>query len=353
MSSALPSELSLPQVDEPQVARPSQAAPVTLRDALLSPERIGALNECDAELTAYDPDSFRLVFQVRGRNVGTVIGPIIILLIWGIIWAIILDASDTAHTALLALENTFTPLLTTVSFLLVFRLGRAAVRYWDARAAAGLMVEICRVLASDASVACASGPPELREAFCRWIAVFPIAVKNFLRPTVHTRCSRAAELGALLPQAQADALLHQEKCGPLYVLNNLRKAVWRASQQVKAEPAVQALAYRELNTSINTLTHAFGTMERINATPLPFVYVAHLRTFLLVYLALWYLEALASHGWAALPGVALSSWALLGIEAAAIECERPFRRRANHLALGRFCVVVAENVAQTLVDTEI
>ena len=107
------------------------------------------------------------------------------------------------------------------------------------------------------------------------------------------------------------------------------------------------------NSSGVSLCAGFFVLTKVNATPLPFVYVAHLRTFLLVYLALWYLEALASHGWAALPGVALSSWALLGIEAAAIECERPFRRRANHLALGRFCVVVAENVAQTLVDTEI
>mmetsp|Transcript_9754 Transcript_9754/g.25949 ORF Transcript_9754/g.25949 Transcript_9754/m.25949 type:complete len:103 (+) Transcript_9754:149-457(+) len=89
-------------------------------------------------------------------------------------------------------------------------------------------------------------------------------------------------------------------------------------------------------------------MERINATPLPFVYVVHLRTFLTLYLLLWHLQAIAKHGWVALPALFVASWALLGIEAAAVECERPFRWQANHLPLGRMCVVVSGNVAQTL-----
>ena len=42
------------------------------------------------------------------------------------------------------------------------------------------------------------------------------------------------------------------------------------------------------------------------------------------------------------------SWALLGIQAASVECERPFRWDANHLALGRMGVVVSQNVGQTL-----
>jgi len=46
--------------------------------------------------------------------------------------------------------------------------------------------------------------------------------------------------------------------------------------------------------------------------------------------------------------ILLASFALLGIEAAAVECERPFRGTTNHLALGKMCVVVARNVAQIL-----
>lgn len=93
---------------------------------------------------------------------------------------------------------------------------------------------------------------------------------------------------------------------------------------------------------------AWGAMERINATPLPFAYVVHLRTFLVLYLLAWNLEALAIHSWGAFPALVVVSWALLGIEAASVECERPFRWDANHLALGRMGVVVSQNVGQTL-----
>ena len=97
---------------------------------------------------------------------------------------------------------------------------------------------------------------------------------------------------------------------------------------------------------------AWGAMERINGTPLPFVYVAHLRTFLLLYLGIFFTETIARYSWAALPPLLAGSWALLGLEAAAVACERPFRRCANHLLLGRFACVVARHVAQTLRDCE-
>ena len=61
-----------------------------------------------------------------------------------------------------------------------------------------------------------------------------------------------------------------------------------------------------------------------------------------------YLDALAAHGWAAMPTLVIVSWSLLGIEAASVECERPFRWGANHLPLGKMCVVVAKNVELTL-----
>ena len=95
------------------------------------------------------------------------------------------SGSGAGAAALLELlgpiQQVFSPMLAAISFLLVFRLSRAAVRYWDARAAAGKMVELCRGIVSETAVCCAHNP-EQRRAIARWSAVFPIAVKNFLRP---------------------------------------------------------------------------------------------------------------------------------------------------------------------------
>eukprot|EP00445_Apocalathium_hangoei_P092342 CAMPEP_0204232722 /NCGR_PEP_ID=MMETSP0361-20130328/89646_1 /ASSEMBLY_ACC=CAM_ASM_000343 /TAXON_ID=268821 /ORGANISM="Scrippsiella Hangoei, Strain SHTV-5" /LENGTH=70 /DNA_ID=CAMNT_0051202777 /DNA_START=30 /DNA_END=242 /DNA_ORIENTATION=+ len=41
-----------------------------------------------------------------------------------------------------------------------------------------------------------------------------------------------------------------------------------------------------------------GAMERINSTPLPFAYVAHLRTFLVLYLLGLPIALYGSWGWA-------------------------------------------------------
>ena len=61
----------------------------------------------------------------------------------------------------------------------------------------------------------------------------------------------------------------------------------------------------------------------------------------------------AAHwSWAAPFAMGLLSFSLLGIEAAAVERERPFRRERNHLALGRFAAVTAQCVAQTLLDLD-
>lgn len=352
-SRSLPAEVALACVGLEATSSshaPMPRAEGAVQLALVDPERIAVLKACDEASTAYDPDSFWLIFRIRGRNMRTMLLPIALLVAWGVLWGAVLEVSEPVRSLVTPLSDVFAPLLTTVAFLLVFRLSRAAVRFWDARAAAGKMVESSRILSADVAVACANAPG-LRNEFARWIGVFPVAVKNFLRPS-HRTCARVAELGTLLDGSEIEQLLGPHTCAPLLVLTRLRQAAYRVPTEaaVGGAPAMGAHVYRELVQSINALTAAWGALERINATPLPFVYVAHLRTLLVVYLAVSYLEALAAHGWAALPGLVLSSWALLGIEAAAIECERPFRRRPNHLLLGRFCHVIAENVAQTLAD---
>ena len=93
-------------------------------------------------------------------------------------------------------------------------------------------------------------------------------------------------------------------------------------------------------------------MEKLNNTPLPFAYVALLRGFLMLYLALQAAVVAAHWDWGAPLAMGILSFSLLGIEAAAVERERPFRRERNHLALGRFATVAAECIAQTLRDFE-
>lgn len=350
---------------------PKQQTPVY--DALIAPERIQALSNCDRYLLTYQQDSFLLVFRTRGRNVKMIVLPLAALILWDLFWGLFLITYHDPlriRDQLQSLEATITPILTPVSFLLVFRLGRAGVRYWDARAALGKTVEVCRTMASTAlaglrpsSFSSSKTGDDSKEQqrrrqlladdFVRWIAVMPVATKNFLRPWEGelTSCHRANEIGEVLIDGDKREFLASKGTtiyAPVLVLNRLRQLAREAAQETcEQNVALSAVLLRQLNEQIDTLTGAWGAMERINGTPLPFVYVVHLRTFLLLYLLLWHMEAIASGGWPSLLPLQLASWGLLGIEAAAVECERPFQWHSNHLALGKAGIVVAQNLAQT------
>jgi ion channel-forming bestrophin family protein len=341
-----------------------EASSSSVYHALLAPQRLEALADCDKNLFPYDPDSFWLVFRIRGRHFKMILWPLLVLMLWDIGWGLYfvvmedpLQISDTIQS----MQALITPVLTPVSFLLVFRLGRAAVRYWDARAAMGKMAEVCRTLASTALIGCGHQQQQqedkhnqqLAEDFVRWIAAFPVAVKNFLRPVEGLDCNRIKEIGnVLLPDDRLMFMAAKNnQYAPILVLNRLRQLAVEASfAMTHQQPAcnVGPMLFQQLNEQVDQLTGAWGAMERINGTPLPFVYVVHLRTFLLLYLFLWHIEAIASSGWIALVPLLLASWGLLGIEAAAVCCERPFQWNSNHLALGKVCIVISMNLAQTM-----
>jgi len=263
---------------------------------------------------------------------------------WGVIWATFLSFVPGVRVIIGPLDSICQSLLTPVSWMLVFRLGRSATRFWDARAALGKMVAKCREAASIA-VAASGSCPQVRDSFCKWVSLFPVAVKNYLRPMAEE--DRLRELCPLMKEHEAWALLN-DRFPPLTVIAKLRENAFRMSSHVEAPPEVRAQVYNRLNVAINDMNDSWGAMERIINTPLPFVYVAYLRTCLLLYLFLRITTGVANQGWLVLPGMLAMTWALLGLEAAAVECERPFGRKPNHLRLGLMSRIVAENVAQML-----
>lgn len=345
-------------------------------EAILHSDRLSQLKAFDANLVAYEAYSFQIIFRLRGRNFRMLILPLLLLATLDVGWWFLLDRfllvqfdlqngelSEETRDRIEQLDKLISPILIPVSFLMVFRLGRAAIRFWDARKAAGLLVERSRTLISTAVIGC-QGNVEMVNQFALWICVFPITVKNFLRPeslaqfeasffkskpmSSHTYTGAGTVFGDLLTTDEAEALT-KSPFQPIFVLNKLRALSWNIGNGEPSEGSLkQALLYRQLNEQVDTLTAAWGAMERINGTPLPFVYVAHLRTFLMLYLSLWHLASIALNGWISIFPVLIASWGLLGIEAAAVECERPFHWNKNHLALGRMCIVVASNVHQTL-----
>ena len=258
----------------------------------------------------------------------------------------------------------------------------------SARAAAGKIIQTCRDTISIVAVAL-NAPRRLGKAndtepesndlykmhddlldkYARWLCAFPVAAKNFLRSRMDCKIKgwdddehvryRQDELIFLLNPDDTQSILNGQHT-VLVVLDRLRALAYDTCfvADLKLHPTATAELYNQLNAHINSLSGAFGAMERISGFALPFVYVAHLRLFILLYLFLfnmysianaWVEESyLSADGWIALIVLLALNWAILGLEAASVEMERPFGLSPNHLPLAKFCIVVGENIVQTL-----
>eukprot|EP00667_Euglena_gracilis_P011463 EG_transcript_11696 len=263
---------------------------------------------------------------------------------WVILVQVLFACTAAPCTGFLAQLTSLSSFLTLfqviLALLLSFRLARCAVRFYDARAASGKLIEICRTMASEVAVY-GSHDAALRDQCLRWIAAMPVATKNFLRGVP----GQVEELDGILKHEEAEHLLaapHQ----PLFVLDVLRTYSMRLATAHPAAPAVAAMVLEALTQSVNTLNGAMGAMERIGNTPLPVAYMIFIRAYIVVYLVLVVFLLGHSWGWYTIVIIVLMSWLLLGLECAATECERPMQSRLNHLALERYCVVVADNLQQ-------
>lgn len=282
-------------------------------------------------------------------------------------WTLVLHYTDFYPEEGLLKEDTLLSLypviLTTcLAFLLVFRLNRAAVRWWETRRMWGVILEQSRILTSGLLEHVT--PSRERDSAIKWTCAFMIASKTLLRGETTTGIGNSRqfddELAGIL---ETDDLVRLKKCiekghhPGLFAAAEIRHAVKRGLGPVGEETPVSLAVSREsrmrmFESSIGSLIANVGGMERVRSTPLPVVYVTHLRTFLFVFL--FFMPYIYGHlwGWATIPAVFLVSYALLGIDGAATECESPFKKdRVNHLAMEAYCTLGFSNVLQLMMDS--
>lgn len=335
---------------------------VGLEDAIAcAKERNGALEACLGAFVTYNPDGsfFFPVFSIRGRGLDRIAQPMVAILVVAV-GACLLEHSleemgDTSVGRDGLSEYIFAMhqfVGTAMAFLLVYRLGRSAVRYYEARAKAGAMIALVRKIAQ-----CAMGylgdSEYHRDRVVRFAMALPVATLYLLRKNKVDRgdWGNRTHLAGVLTDEEFQLMMEREH-QPLWVQEVMRESVVKVlgtagKFNTKFTDAARAAMLRETMDVINQLGDAFGGMERIDGTPLPFAYLAHLRTFLLLYLLTLPVAGAIVWGWWAIPISLVCGYVFLGIEAAAADCERPFAPSPNHLMLERFCIVSFANIIQT------
>lgn len=322
----------------------------------------------------------RSLFVLEGRALDRILLPWTIVTLNAVGWAVAYDQMGFRHPAdSLASDPTILRrnyiegvlelvLTSTMAFLLVFRLNRSATRFWIARGSWGVMVVKCRAMVSSILLH-GSHDPYHRDQAIRWIAAFSVASMNLTRD----QNTNPSTVQGVLDQEELESMNEAEH-SPLYAADQIRfhlaklfspvdsQAVapsndeksrgdwWKHSQDATRTIALSDFRAKQLvflEEQLNIMIDEEGALERIKNTPLPLVYVTHLRTWLMLFLLTLPYFWEATLGYAIIPVECLSAFALLGLEGAASEVEAPFRKdRTNHLDMNSYCLAIFSNILQ-------
>jgi putative membrane protein len=217
-----------------------------------------------------------------------------------------------------------------ISLIIVFRTNTSHSRVWEARTLWGTLVNNARSLVRMGAVF--AGPAD---ELARLVTAYVLAIKQNLRNDRDLSEVRPLVTGSLYDELQ--------KAGnpPTVLARALSEWVRRRQREGRLD-SVAAMAADRV---ITDLVAAQGGCERIQRTPLPFVYASLIKLLILVYLITLPFVLVAKMDFAAPLVVAVVALAMLGIEEAGVEIEDPFGRGPNHLALDQICAVIARDAA--------
>lgn len=224
-----------------------------------------------------------------------------------------------------------------MSMLIVFRTNSSNNRYWDGRTFWGVLVNGSRNLARLASRYAAPA-----EELPRLITAYVTAVRENLRGAFDARSISSLVPGRLAARAAASSNPPSILAGAISDWINTRRA----------EGHIDNYQAMIMEQTLSSMVDAQGGCERIQSTPLPFVYASLIRQLLFIYLGSLPFVLVGRMGYAAPLVVAVVSFGMLGIEEAGVEIERPFGTDPNCLPLEQICNKIARDTASLCTPTE-
>ena len=208
-------------------------------------------------------------------------------------------------------------------FLLVFRSNASYERWWDGRKKWGMVINRTRDLARQAITY--MGDEAHVDTMVRYTIAFAVAMKRHLR--VERELTELLTKSVLTPEQISE--IQAAKHMPLFVLERLTETIRSAQDKGLLSDHV-AMA---LDANVTDFEDELGGCERILKTKMPFAYIIHLRTFLMLWLGALPFALLAAVGWGAIPVALAIFYALCGLEMIGVEIENPFGHDYNDLPL--------------------
>lgn len=265
------------------------------------------------------PHWIRLLFVRRGSLIHHIAGQLLFL--FALSCAVVMAHGQLFLWKVTLNSSPFSLMGVALAIFLGFRINASYDRYWEARKQWGSVLVEARNLARQSLTLIA--PAQDVRPFVLGLIGFATTMRNQLRGQPAT-----AQTEGLLPQDLRAQLTHA-RSAPTLVLLWLGRWLQESRQAHPQEPMLT----HKMESSLDALSLALGSCERIANTPLPFTYSVILHRSAYIYCTLLPFGLVDTIGLMTPLVVTFVSYTFFALEALSDEIEEPFGLAGNDLAL--------------------
>lgn len=279
---------------------------------------------------------WKTTFSLRGTALPRVAGRILIFAVFAILVQFAFEAGldvgwiDDKH--FLGIDPVAHSVLgSLLGFLIVFRMNASSARYWEGRSHWGQIINSSRNLVRIGSTHSSEG----RE-LAGLVAGYAICLRRSLqgqRDAEETEVYLSEEVRQSVgafgnpPTAIAAAI-------SAWILRQFRAGIF------------DGMLVRQLEEQLSKIIDAQGGCEKIQKTPLPFVYVVMIKQLIVAYLLTLPIVLCERCGWWSPLLVTVVAMGLFGMEEASVEIEDPFGTDDNCLDMQAYTLTIARDTGQ-------
>lgn len=280
------------------------------------------------------PHWIHLLFVRRGSLVHRILSQQ--LFIFGISVAVVLVNGSLFSWKVTLTSGPFSLMGVALAIFLGFRINASYDRYWEARKHWGAVLVEVRNLAR--KVISGLGNVENAKPFVFGLIGFATSMRNQLRGERVRKDTETALPEELLQE------LETSRFPPSLVLLWLGR--WIHAQ--RRENTLDPLQVMSIEESLDKLSMALGSCERIASTPLPFTYSVILHRSAYLYCMLLPFGLVDAIGFMTPLVVTFISYTFFALEALSDEIEEPFGRAPNDLALDAMVVNITASLNELM-----
>ena len=280
------------------------------------------------------PHWIHLLFVRRGSLVRRILSQQLFILTLSC--AVVVAHGQFFHWKVTLTSGPFSLMGVALAIFLGFRINASYDRYWEARKQWGMVLVEARNLARKA-LAQIEPKKEVR-SFVLALAGFAATMRNQLRGYPNAQGTED-----LLPETLRQDIA-SARFPPAVVLLWLGNWLGEARRSGRLNPVL----VQTMEDSLDGLSLAIGSCERIASTPLPFTYSVILHRSAYLYCMLLPFGLVDQIGWMTPLVVTFVSYTFFALEALSDEIEEPFGLAANDLALDAIVSTVDASMRELL-----